>query len=420
MGCLIMVAIMTLSLRAHAKDHEFEELPRLIEMAYEKNQAIQGQAADVDAQDALRVSASGLDSPMIGISTLNRGLRTQYATISQRIRFPNKYFMSSNAQEAVMNRSKAMLQATKLQVRSQVASLYFAIYATQKELQLTHFNIDSVKEFARVAEKKYAAGKTSQSDSMKAHFELTQLELEKIRLIQDEQALQAQLKAALASPNRSDINLVAVELSPPAFFEYKISSGDKKIAEILKVNSPLLRSSQYQLEEASIRSRLAQWEFVPDFQIQYQQRIAGEPTNSSIFSIGITVPLWFWNQYSNASAAVLKEKSQQYRLNDLTLQLSAQAKDLLGKVKTGLKTIEIYKTSLLPQAQGAYNSSRSAYRANKTSFLDLLDSERSLYRVKTGYYKSLSQYVMYLSQLESLVGHDLSNLETSKGVINEK
>ena len=136
--------------------------------------------------------------------------------------------------------------------------------------------------------------------------------------------------------------------------------------------------------------------------------------------MGITIPLWFWNQYSNASAAISKKTAQEYRLNDLTLQLSAEAKDLLGKVKTGLKTLEIYKTSLLPQAQGAYNSSRSAYQANKTSFLDLLDSERSLYRVKTGYYKSLNQYVMYLSQLESLVGYEVSNLGASKGVQNEK
>ena len=68
------------------------------------------------------------------------------------------------------------------------------------------------------------------------------------------------------------------------------------------------------------------------------------------------------------------------------------------------------KQVLFHQAQGAYSSIRGAYRANRTSFLDLLDSERSLYRVRTGFYQSLKQYVSHLSELETQLGFTVSDL----------
>ncbi|MCB0408204.1 MAG: TolC family protein [Bdellovibrionales bacterium] len=417
----LFVAIMIFqSISVSASDAQSPSLHNLIEMALKNNQEIKSHEYELKAQESLTTSASGLDSPMIGLSTLDRGAKTQYVTISQKIRFPNKYFMSSHAQKAFAKSSGALLKAVKLRIRSQIASLYYSIYSTQKEIQLTRANIESVKEFARVAEKKYAAGKTSQSDSMKAHFELTQLELEIIRLSQEEEALQDKLRAAMNNSDLKDLKLAEVELVPPDFYESQLRGSEDEIKSLLSSHSPMLQSAGFQLEEATTKWRLAQWEYVPDFQVQYQQRISGDPSDSSIFSVGISIPLWFWNQYSNASAAKSKKISKEYGFNDLSLKLTADVKDLLGKVKTGLKTLTIYKTSLLPQAQGAYNSSRSAYQANRTSFLDLLDSERALYRIKTGYYKSLNQYVMYLSQLESVIGFEVSNLERAQEVNNEK
>ena len=112
--------------------------------------------------------------------------------------------------------------------------------------------------------------------------------------------------------------------------------------------------------------------------------------------------------------------AQEYKVKDTKLKLIADIKDLKGRVSTGVKTLEIYQTSLIPQAQGSYNSSRSAYQADKTSFLDLLDSERSLYRVKTDYYQSLRQYVSALCILERELGFSVSNLDSVSEVKNEK
>ncbi|MCB0414311.1 MAG: TolC family protein [Bdellovibrionales bacterium] len=399
---------------------EAKSLDELLRLAYQNNPGVKEYQQSWSAEDSLVTSQATLDDPMIGVSELDRGLKTQYGTVSQKIRFPTKYIYQANAQRSKADSYRSQLNAKKLEVKQEVTTLYFAIYSAQKIIQLTQANMESVKEFARVAEKKYAAGKSSQGDSMKAHFELTQLELDLIRLKQEEQALQDKLKATVNSSTLENIEISNLNLPPPQFAAEKIKLIESELLNQLQASSPTLKTEVHKLKEVEYKSSLAKWEFAPDFQLQYQKRISGDPQDSSIFSVGITVPLWFWKKSSEASAASAKKLAQEYRLQDTGLKLVAQIKDLKGKVSTGAKTLKIYQTSLIPQAQGAYNSSRSAYQANKTSFLDLLDSERSLYRVKTGYYQSLKQYVATLSQLESQLGFEVSNLSAVSEVKNEK
>lgn len=396
-----------------------QTLGELVDLAIRNNPNIAASRENYEAESSLVAAKATLSDPMIGFSSLNRNVQTQYGTITQKVRFPVKYYLEAKSQGSRANSRKALLTAEKLRVRKEVTSLYFGIYSTQKIIQLTKANMQAVKEFARVAEKKYAAGKAPQGDSMKAHFELTQLELDLIRIKQQEEALQDKLKAAVNDQKLQRLLLSTKDLGVPRFQEQDISDSVKKLTPMLQERSPALKSELHLLDAAEWKGALGKWEFAPDFQFQFQQRIGGQPRDSQIYSIGMTFPLWFWKKGSEASAATSRRLAQEYRVKSKTLNLVAGVKNLKGRVVSGEKTLKIYKTSLIPQALGAYNSARAAYRANKTSFLDLLDSERSLYRVKTGFYKSLRQYVESLSELESMLGFSVSNLSKSSEVSNE-
>lgn len=389
-------------------------LSDLIDIAYKHNPTILSASHMIDAEDSLVTSSYTLEDPMIGINTIDRNMKTNYGTISQKIRFPTKYYYEGKAQKNKANALKYKKEMVKLEIRQRVISLYYSIYSIQKIIELTMANMETVKEFSRVAEKKYAAGKSPQGDSMKAHFELTQLELDLIRLKQEEESLQGFLNAVLNEKESTKINFEGVTLKTPLFKNNLISKKIPELTQTLKVKSPNLLNQEMNLKESEAKQSLSKWEFAPDIQIQYQQRISGMPDDSKIYSIGITFPLWFWNKGSRASAATSKKIAQDFQLVEGTKNLLANIIDLSGKVKTEEKTLKIYETSLIPQAQGAYHSTRSSYQANKTSFLDLIDSERSLYRVKTGFYQSLKDYVMHLSQLESQLGFTVSNLNGAK------
>src|SRR5690606_11265266 len=111
-------------------------------------------------------------------------------------------------------------------------------------------NMQAVKEFARVAEKKYAAGKSPQGDSMKAHFELTQLELDLIRLTQEEEALQDNLKAVVSDPSLARVELASLEIKPPKFHPDKIPNSLPELASTLQAKSPSIKGEMHMLKEA--------------------------------------------------------------------------------------------------------------------------------------------------------------------------
>ena len=397
-----------------AKD--VSSLQEILLIAYENNSAIKSDRFSYDAEKSLMISRATPDDPMIGVSTLDRNVQTKYATITQKLQFPMKYVLKAKAQRSRANSYKTKLEFNKFKVRQEVISLYYSIYSIQKIIHLTQANMHTVKDFARVAEKKYAAGGSSQGHSMKAHLELTRMELDLMGLKQEEDSLQEMLKAVLNERDFKKIHLLDIKIKIPQFRPNRRLESQQELLAVLKKTSPKVKTEFHLLKEAEFKSSLSKWEYAPDFQFQYQQAIAGVPKDSKIYSIAMTIPLWFWKKNSEVQAASSKRMAQEFRVEETLQRLIAKVRDLKGKVKTGAKTLSIYETSLIPQAQGAYHSTHGAYRANKTSFLDLLDSERSLYRVKRGFYKSLRQYVGYLTELETQLGFGVSNLDLSQEV----
>ena len=378
------------------------ELARLLELAYQNNSDMKAAGFMVSREKSLLVAGVTPDDPMLGFANLERRGVTRYGVLTQNLRFPLKYHWQYRIHKNRIERQKSHHRMKKFEVRGQVLSLYYSIYSMQNIIGITRANIRSLKESARIAEKKYASGQSSQGDSMKAHLELTRLELDLLNLIQEEEALQARLKSVVNS--RQWTKLDFAHKTPP-IPRYR----DKQ--ETKSQEAPLLRKEFFMLQEARVADTKARWEFLPDIQLQYQWRLSGEPMDSRIYSVKMVFPLWFWKKGTQAAAAAAYKRAREYRFNHEEQKLNAQIRDLKGKAKTNAKALKIYTTGLIPQAQGAYRLAKATYRANKASFLNLLDSERSLYRVQTGFYRSLTAYVTSLVRLESVLGVVVSNWE---------
>lgn len=400
-----------------ATANDVQSLKMVLDKALEKNLVIQSESEDYRAERELVTSKYSLADPAIGLNNLNRGNQTEYLTIQQKIRFPTKYFLEGKAQKRKSQASKNKYIYTKFKLRENVVNLYFEIFSIQKIIELTKTNLQIVKDFARIAEKKYAADKSTQSDSMKAHFEITQLEIDLLRFEQVEVRLQETMKAYLSDSNAKSLDLLSSNLTKPVVNFKKLNKLSEKIDSSIKESSPALKAQEKMMQAAQYKRSLAKWEFAPDFNVQYQERISGLPEDSKIISFNASIPLWFWRNSSEASFASARANAEESRYKDMTFKLAAQFKAVKTRIINNNKTLKIYKTTLVPQAEGAYRSTREAYKSGKTSFLDLLDSERSLYQVKEAYYRTLANFVKDVSLMESVLGKSISNLYGIEGVI---
>lgn len=383
-----------------------QPLSDIIDLAYKNHPSIQEKSYELDMEEAKVWTLSSLDQPRVGISKLDRGLSTNYFTIQQKIDFPLKYYYNYRLQEAQVEFSKQNLSAERLEVRKQAIDLYYKIYSQQRIIELVKINMERVKELARVSEQKYASGQASHADSMKAHFELTQLELELIRLEHDEQSSQKELEALLSASDYKNIVIQSIVEPKPDL--KKLEKNYKDI--IVKSSTGYLKQS-FATEKAQWSKSNSYLSWAPDFLIQYQKRYEGEPRDSEIFSVSMSFPLWFWKSSKEVSLASAKLYQEKAKLDSSFQQLSSQIGSQLEKTKALYKSLNILKTTLIPQAEAAYNSTKASYRAGKTNFINLIDSERSLYQTNTNYYLTLIKLVESLTTIESKLGHQFVNWE---------
>ena len=376
----------------------------------DNNAEIKSSIAEAKSASAMVSSAYTPDDPMVGLSRLERGMETTYLTITQKFRFPTKYYVQGKSGKKKSLAKQAMHDWTVLAVRQKVIDAYFELYKIQKSIEYSEENLQSVKEVARVAEKKYSSGSGIQADSMRSHVEITKLEIELINLRQEEEAAREQLAELV---NSDSLNFSSLEISSvkrPILKADNLRLLKEQVNSSNVESSKLITAKKHELEAAEWESSLAKWEFAPDIQLQYQHAIGGMPEDSRIYGIGLNIPLFFWSKSSKASAASQNKIAKRYQLIDAQRKTKARVVDLLGKVEAGEKTLRIYDTSLIPQAKSTYNSSLASYRAGKLSLTGLLDSERSLYQVRLSYLKTLQLYVKNISLLERESGIIVSDL----------
>ena len=213
---------------------------------------------------AAKESASAVSTfkdPTVGISELNRGSKTRYWSIGQKLEFSQKYSLKESIQETRAGAQSSQFEQHKLDIRSAVITKFYAIYAIQRIKAFTKDDLAKIKEFSRIAESKYAAGTAPMQDSMKAHFTQTQVESNLISLNQEEDALQAQMQAMLNKPSSFRIQTNSEGILVPRIPLDKLNSANIKTHK-----SPTIKQKQYEVEEADYQHSLAKWKYAPDFQ----------------------------------------------------------------------------------------------------------------------------------------------------------
>lgn len=322
--------------------------------------------------------------------------------VSQEIPFPSTLYLRG----AVASKEAAMAeQAYRAKLREVLArarSTYAMLYLAQRSLDIFKENIELMRRFAKVAESKYAAGHATQSDALKAQVELTKMLNMNVILAQDREAAQAMLNAALGRDARSLLG-DAAEPAAPA-----LSEPLEGLESAALAGRPELLEARLGAERAGKSLALARSEYLPDLMLQYRRRTDPMRGTTRDAVVGFSLPLWFWRPAAMVAQAKAEREMSEAELQAMRLMTLSEVKSAFVRAQTAQRLAETYRTSVLPQAEAALKVAEAGYQAEKTSFLDLLDAQRSLLDFRLEYYQYLSEYQVRLSELERAVGRRLT------------
>ena len=94
------------------------------------------------------------------------------------------------------------------------------------------------------------------------------------------------------------------------------------------------------------------------------------------------------------------------RQEALNTSLATQVADLIHQLREEARQLELFEDALIPLAETALQATLNSYTTGRTDFLDLLDSERTLFSLGMSYDSTLARYLQTTAALERALGVD--------------
>ena len=400
-----ILAFSAQALRAESPAPQKLPLKEVLEAALSRNPEIEALRKKNQASGAKITSESGYDRTKIFYESMYSG-RERTVGVSQDIPFPGKLSLKGAIARRESDMAEQALKAKELEIASKVRSAYALLFLSRRSIEISEENADLVRRFAKVAESKYSVGKASQLDVLKAQVELSKISNALVTLEQDKETAQATLNVLLNQDPEQPLGLPNEPKVQDLALEYR------QLSQAALANRPELLESRHHVRHSKAVTRSARFDLLPDFMVLARRRSADNPEmdGSSDFMVGASLPLWLGKPWAASRTARLEEEESEAEYQAMKNMTLWSVKDLLVKVQAARRLVELYRTSVIPQAQNALNVAQAAYQSDRGTFLDLIDIQRNLLQFRLEHYQHLAEYEISLAELERIVGIPLSEV----------
>ncbi|HLJ90564.1 MAG TPA: TolC family protein [Candidatus Angelobacter sp.] len=351
-----------------------------------------------DTQISVQQTSAGSPRPFAGYT--NSEFAYTALGVSQDLPYPGKRKLRAEVSENDADAQKAEIQSVSTRIIEQIKTSYFLL----SYLQQTHSIFDHddllLAQIEQTAEARYRAGQGSQYEVLKIQLQHSKLFQEVAMHDREEKQLQARLKQWL-NRDQDSLNIVAEPITE------KTERDRGLLLQFAREQNPDVEVRKANLQKALAQVDLAQKEFRPDFNIQYQyQNTDRRFRDRYMVTFGINLP----NRGRRAAELTEAKENQERAQQELQAEVQGRAADLqeqLVAVQTSAGQLKIYREGLIPQAEAAFNSALAAYESNRGGFDVVLSAILDMQGIQRDYQKELADHEIALAKIESLTGTSL-------------
>jgi cobalt-zinc-cadmium efflux system outer membrane protein len=335
------------------------------------------------------------------------GFTDQTISLEQSIPISGKNRSRERAAVAEAVAAFQDLRRQELEVVLRARSAFMQLVNDYELLELNQAEETALSQTIDNTRTKFEVGAQPQSDVVTAQIERQKVTERRQDLEQkrsnDETALKVLMKidafAPFERPTIREIRTVHLDAS--------------ELRSRIILNNPDVLQANAELAAAQSRYQLAKREWIPDptVSIQADHYNAGSQIASEV-SGGLSISLPWFNEkkYSAGEREALDQvTAAQDALEGAKNEALGKLRDLLQKIETLHHHADLYENRLIPSAKQNVSANQSDYEANKTTFENVLSSQRNLWDIEAAYHQHLTDYRIALAELESLVGSNLGS-----------
>lgn len=393
----------------------------VIDEALRGNPELQASKLRWSASTERIVQERALDDPVVGFTYFGEQVQTRVGEkqagleASQKIPFYGKLRLKGEVARNEANVSGEKYRTLEREIVAKAKSAFYELYWAHKSININDENRNLLQRFVKIAEVKYATGKATQQDVLKAQVELSKIVNELISLEQLKETAAARINTLLNRHPNSPIG------TPDEVDIAELTVSLEDLYEKAKEVSPDLSILKYKIERDKAAYKLAKKQYYPDFTFGFiytfindlpsdvMSSPTGEGRDSYRGTLSFNVPIFQKRKHDagvrEANAKLKSSKMAYKNMENMTL---FEVKDFHFKVQTAERLVKLYRDSIIPQAKQSLKAAESGYQAGQVDFLNLIDSQRVLLDFNLAYFRAVADFGTNIAGLERVVGVELS------------
>ncbi len=388
-------------------------LSDVVNAAVNKNPAVTEAQKRWEEKDNKILSAKSLANPQLGImkddiptATLGPGqaMMTEY-TLTQDIMNPAKLSLMGKMAASDAAMSKGNYLDKRLQVYVDAKQAYYdLLYATQA-LAIGKENQQLMGQLAQIAQVNYSTGMVPLQDTLRAQTEYAKMTTDLVSMAGMEAVARAKVNVAMGRPADSELAVKEEFNAPPPNFDLQTLQATALSGK------PALQGMTSQVAMAESGVKLAKKQAsLPDLQLSLGYKdYRDNEMNPDRWKVGVMfmLPVWGGKNQADIRAAGASLEASKAALASMQNMAGLDVQMALTDATTTWSQIDLYKNTIVPQAEQSYQAAVVAYTNGKADFMAVLDAITTLRNAKLGYYKARIDYEKAAANLEKAVGKPL-------------
>ncbi len=382
-----------------------------VALARDMNPSLRAAVLRADAS-AERVSQAGaLPDPMVALGLMNWSIHgfspsvpmsMNSIQLSQRFPWPGKLGFSEDRAQHLAQAQHLDAREAELRLVARAKSVYFRLAFMDRSLGIMADNRELLRNFLEVASTMYAVGSGLQQDVLQAQVAVAQMTEDITAMQQTRRAMAARLNTLLGRAATAPIGAVQLPIAGG-----ELPTVDSLLG--LAVNHrPALAAAHERSLAANAGYRAARRTLYPDLTLTlgYGQR----PDFEDLFTVmvGFSIPIWAGSkQLPMRREMQAMESAAEAMATELYNETFARLAELRAEAVRASNLLQLYTTSVLPQARAAVESALSAYRVGGVDYTTLVRNQMTVNQYGIQMVELTADYHRAVAEILALIGGEL-------------
>ncbi|CUH95018.1 putative secreted protein [Propionispora sp. 2/2-37] len=394
-----------------AESQEILTLQQMVDTAVKNNPSVIESQKRWEEKQARIPLATAWPNPQLGImkddipkNSLNPfdAMMTEY-TLTQEIMNPAKLKAMGRMAGSDAEMAEANYRDKQMEVYTAAKTAYYDLLYADKALEIGKENQQLMGQLVQIAQVNYSTGMVPLQDTLRAQTEFSKMTTDLLNMASMVAVAKAKVNSVLGRSTDTPFTVREEFSAPPPNFDLAVMQKEAQSGK------PAVVSMERQVDMAKNGMELAKKQGLPDYQfsIGYKDRkqtMMDTQPDTWKMEFMVMLPLWQGKNKAEAKSTAASLDAAQASLNNMKNMTDLDLQMALTEAQSAWRQIDLYKNTVIPQAEQTYQAGVVSYTNGKVDFMAVLDSLNALRNAKLDYYKARVDYEKAAANLEKAVG----------------